>query len=221
MEYTFDAAATRARQEQASKNTFTKWKETSAPDPVKPSDSAPVTTTYADPIPSPTRTRGYSASANSSRYYTPSDYEVSSRPIRVRRMYTTYYSRPVVVYNDPYSSYFWWWLLDQSLDSRAQWAYNHRYDMDPTRYQTLMAEENLAGRVHALESQQLALNSNFTPNGMEQDLMYSDQNVQSSYHTRPTPSGKFMFWLIMIPAGLGGVAFMAWLVFVKRWYTSS
>jgi len=30
--------------------------------------------------------------------------------------------RPVVVYHDPYSRFFWWWLLDRSLDDQAWWA---------------------------------------------------------------------------------------------------
>ena len=40
----------------------------------------------------------------------------------------------MVVYHDPYNSWFWWWLLDQSLETRALWAYNHRLDMDQARY---------------------------------------------------------------------------------------
>ncbi len=64
-------------------------------------------------------------------------------------------SRPVVIYHDPYNSLFWWWLLDRSLDDRAWWAYHHRYDMDPARYQALVAQDQqLEARVEQLEAQQ-------------------------------------------------------------------
>ena len=58
--------------------------------------------------------------------------------------------------NDPYSSLFWWWLLDRSIDEQAYWAYHHRYDMDSGRYDALMASnQQLQNRVTQLEAQQI------------------------------------------------------------------
>ena len=93
--------------------------------------------------------------------------------MRVRTFYAPYYSRPVVVYHDPYNSFFWWWLLDQSLDDRAYWAYHHRYDMDPARYESLLAtDQQLQARVAQLEAQQVARDPQYTPAGLDRDLMY-------------------------------------------------
>src|SRR5579884_260441 len=42
-----------------------------------------------------------------------------NRVQREQVFYHDYWSRPIVVYHDPYNSYFWWWLLDQNARTRA------------------------------------------------------------------------------------------------------
>ena len=81
------------------------------------------------------------------------DYTViRTRPSRINIYFGSYAYRPWIYYNDPYSSLFWWWLLDRSIDEQAYWAYHHRYDMDPGRYDALMASnQQLQNRVSQLE----------------------------------------------------------------------
>jgi hypothetical protein len=122
------------------------------------------------------------------------------------------------VYNDPYNSYFWWWLLDRSLDDRAYWAYHHRYDMDPARYQALVANDaQLDARVSQLEAQQVARDPSYTPTGLDRDLMYSDQYVARNYSTRSTPAGAVAFWVVAVPSAIAATGFFIWLIWFKRW----
>jgi hypothetical protein len=109
---------------------------------------------------------------------------------RAQVFYTTYYTRPVVYYNDPYNSFFWWWLLDRSLDDRAYWAYHHRYDMDDARYQALLAHDAaLQARITQLDMQKLPRESTYVPPGLQDnpDLMYTDDYVNAAYNPQPAP----------------------------------
>jgi hypothetical protein len=146
---------------------------------------------------------------------------LSTRSVRIGTFFQPYYSRPVVIYNDPYSSFFWWWLLDQSIDQRALWAYHHRADMDAARYQALLAQDaNLESRVQQLEAQQVAADPNFVPAGLDQDLMYTDDHVQQAYDTRATARGRLMFW-IFAPILVCSLTYVfVYLVFFKRWNVS-
>ncbi len=145
-----------------------------------------------------------------------------SRPARVETVYREYYTRPVVRYNDPYSSFFWWWLLDRSLEDRARWAYHHRSDMDEGRYQALVQHDAaLESRVRQLEAEQAPVEANYTPPGLDRDLMYSDRQVQLAYSTRSTRAGRVAFWVLAIPTALGLGWFLVWLTFFKRWQVST
>jgi hypothetical protein len=127
-----------------------------------------------------------------------------------------------VRYSDPYSSFFWWWLLDRSLDDRAHWAYHHRYDMDEGRYQALVQHDAaLESHVRQLEAEQVPVEPNYTPPGLDRDLMYSDQQIQRAYSTRSTRAGRVSFWVLAIPTALGLGWFLVWLVFFKRWPVST
>jgi hypothetical protein len=144
-----------------------------------------------------------------------------TRTVRVEHHYAPYYTRPVVVYNDSYNPLFWWWLLDRSLDDRAHWAYHHRASMDAARYQTLLSSDaNLEARVRQLEAQRAPVNPNYVPAGLDADLMYDDQSVQRAYSTRPTTSGRALFWIILVPTAIGTTWFLVWLVFYKRGRTA-
>jgi len=128
----------------------------------------------------------------------------------------------VVVYRDPYDSFFWWWLLDRSLDDRAWWTYHHRYDMDPARYEALVErDQQLERRVAELESQQVPRDPNYVPPGLDRDLMYSDQYVAHAYSNRPTTSGAVAFWVLAVPTAAALCGFFIWLIWFKRWQTSS
>lgn len=133
-----------------------------------------------------------------------------NRQSRQQTFYGTYYSRPVVIYSDPYPSYFWWWMLDRSLEERAMWAYHHRNTMDQQRLRDLYAKDSqLEARVRALEAKGVKVDPNYTPTGMESDLMYSDDYVDAVYNPQGTITDdeghgggsvvlKVIFWLVII-----------------------
>jgi hypothetical protein len=204
----FDSAAARARKEEASKEQFNRFKQSQNPAAAPPNNVPPVAA-------APPRT-------DSRRVYVPDDVTIQTRPSRIYHVFNTYSSYPWVTYRDPYNSFFWWWLLDRSLDDRAWWAYHHRYDMDPVRYQALVAnDQQLQARVAQLEAQQVARDPNYVPSGIDRDLMYSDQYVNRAYSNRPTMGGKVAFWVLGVPLVLGFTAFFIWLIWFKRWQTAT
>lgn len=156
------------------------------------------------------------------------------RETRVQTFYSTYYSHPpltVVHYNDPYSTFFWLWILDRSLDDRARWAYNHRYDMDDARYRDLLAKDaKLEARIRQLEAEKRARDPNYLPSGMtDPDLPYTDEFVNASRnptlkpYVGPTFSG-FMYglwcvivWCFYLALIIGVICLVIWLVFYKEW----
>jgi hypothetical protein len=153
-----------------------------------------------------------------------------TRETRIHTFYSSYpyysdYGRyPVVVYNDPYSNFFWYWLLDQSVERRAMWAYNHRADIDDARYQALLAKDaNLAARIRQLEAEKHAVDPAYVPPGLDQpDLMYTDDYVDSIVNphtvvTHPGWFGKILWWFFMIVIGILVVWFLIYLLFQKRW----
>lgn len=167
-------------------------------------------------IPRTTSTRTYRDTV-----YVPDTTTLSTRGVRIQNVFQTYYTRPYVVYHDSYSSYFWWWLLDQSAENRAMWAYQHRADMDSERYQALLNQDaQLQARVEQLEAQQTPVDPNYAPAGLDRDLMYTDAHVEHAYQIRPTRQGSVMFaifgWIL-----IAGVLYcFVWLVFIHRWKTS-
>jgi hypothetical protein len=210
--FSFDTGAARAQKEAASKREFSKWKQSSETPPPRTGGGFDGT---------PRRPADYSPAPRTPPLFVPTPQVYTTRRVRIEHVFAPYYSRPVVVYRDPYSSFFWWWLLDRSLDERAYWAYHHRYDMDAARYQTLLATDtNLEARVRQLEAQQVAVNPKYVPSGLDPDLMYNDRYVHRVYSNRPTAAGRLCFWLILVPAVAATGAFLVWLVFVKRWQTA-
>ena len=220
--FTFDTAAARARKEEASKQDFTRFKDSQLPRPNAPSDISRSTANTPSYKVTPPPVPGSSDRPYRPRVYIPDAVTLSSRPVRIYNVFNPYYSRPVVVYHDPYNSFFWWWLLDRSLDDRAWWTYHHRYDMDPARYEALVAnDQQLEARVAQLEAQQAPRDPDYTPPGLDRDLMYSDRHVDRAYSNRATTSGKVAFWLFGIPLAIGASGFFIWLIWFKRWPTTT
>jgi len=208
-DFAFDRNAARARKEEASRQEFARFKNASLPKP--PGSEIP-----GPPLATPRPSLG--GGSYRRPVYIPDAETIWTRPARARTIFYPYVERPVVVYRDPYSSFFWWWLLDRTLDDRAAWAYHHRYDMDPARYQALVSENHdLEQRVAQLERNQVPRDPSYTPAGIDRDLMYSDKQVARVYHNRPTTSGRVLFWLVAIPLAAGAGYFLVWLVFFKRW----
>lgn len=152
-----------------------------------------------------------------------------NRETRKRDFYSGYNvppSPPVVVhYRDPYSDLFWFWLLAQSLDRRAEWAY-HRHDMDEARYRTLLEKDRrLEERVRELERQGVKRDPAYVPPELKDnpDLIYTDEYVEAAYNPQPKPASArhalTVLGIIVLVLALG--AFLVWLVFFKRWGASS
>jgi hypothetical protein len=219
---TFDTAAARARKEEGSQSKFREYKEAQRAPAAAPSEAPRAASgepSYrVQPPPPPVSAGGSYRSGG----YVPDAGTLSSRSVRVYHVFNPYRSRPTVIYRDPYDSLFWWWLLDRSLEDRAYWAYHHRYDMDPARYQALVATDSqLEARVEQLEAQQAPRERNYAPAGLDRDLMYSDRYVAHTYSNRPTGVGVVTFWVLAIPLALAVSAFFIWLIWFKRWQTAT
>jgi len=160
--------------------------------------------------------RSYTGRNRTTYDYTPEYHDYATYQTRVRNYYAPYMGRPVVVFHDNFNSFFWLWLLDQSLDTRAQWAYHHRSSMDPARYDALVASDaSLSTRVSQLEQSQAQVNPAFVPTGMERDLMYDDQYAHQVY--RSASHSRLLFWFLAPPIILCVGAFTIWLLFIKKW----
>lgn len=109
----------------------------------------------------------------------------ASRPNRHYTVYQTYYSRttPIVMYSDPYDHYFYWWLLDRSLDQRALWVYNHYDSIDRARINDMYIKDaQLEARVRQLEADKARRDPTWTPTGLDPDLQYHDSYVNAVYN---------------------------------------
>ena len=225
---TFDSAAASARQADTSTSTYNSWKNAARTTTVPSSDDTYTRSSYGQN--SSGQNSGYSqprksyASSGNTYTYIPPINIFSTRQARIHSTYLSYYSRPQTYYRDPYSNFFWWWLLDQSLQNQAYWTYHHRYSMDPSRYQLLMQNQQLAQQVQMLENQQVVRDPSFTPSTLDRDLMYSDQYVQSAANSSgpgiPSTFGKIlsrMFAIILF--GVLSIS-VIWLIFFKRWGNS-
>ncbi len=215
--FSFDTAAAHAQKEQASRRAFDQYKNPRvAGGPLADGSGAPSYQGKPPPI------LGRNDYPYRPPVYVPDTDIIVSRPARTRVIFGPYYSRPVVVYQDPYSSFFWWWLLDRSLDDRAWWAYHHRYEMDAGRYQALLAsDQQLQARVAQLEAQQAARDPSYVPPGMDRDLMYSDGYVANAYNNRPTFLGVGAFFILGVSFVITLCGFIIWLIWFKRWPTAT
>jgi hypothetical protein len=129
---------------------------------------------------------------------------------------------PVVVYSDPYSTVFWYWLLQQSLQTRALWAYNHQPKMDPARYRDLLAKDgDLSSQVRDLEKSGTQRDPGYVPPGIDPDMMYTDEYLDSvanpTWPTFPGIDTTVVETLGKILVVVLVLAFLCWLVFVKQW----
>jgi hypothetical protein len=145
----------------------------------------------------------------------------ASREQRRRVVFPNPPPAPVIVYHDPYSNWFWWWLLTRDLDTRAGWAYHHQGDMDAARYRDLLAkDQQLEARIRELEAKKVPRDPTYAPPGLDPDLMYDDGFVEAAINPQPAPpppSRRLAGAVWKIVLILAGMAFLVWLVFIKRW----
>jgi hypothetical protein len=127
---------------------------------------------------------------------------------------------PVVVYRDPYSNVFWWWLLSRSLEEQAQWAYHHRNDMDEARYRDMLARsKGLEDQVRKLEAGNVSRDPTYVPAGVDPDLVYTDEYVDAVWNPQHFPSltEEDVRAALKVVAVVAVLALLIWLVFIKRW----
>jgi hypothetical protein len=131
-----------------------------------------------------------------------------------------------VYYSDPYSNIFWWWLLSQSLDTRAYWAYNHYGMMDSLRYRDMLDRDKaLEARIRQLEAEKVKRDPTYTPSGVDNDLMYNDGYVEAAVnptvvvpeHAPGSPSHHSGISCLHFVLVAGIVVFLIWFIFFKRW----
>lgn len=221
----FDSAAAREKKIQQSSQQFAQSRP--VPPPVNQTRS-----TTAEPSPQP-RTSYTSRSAGGV-----SNFGSSNRINRVANHYpafSSYYSRPVIIYQDSYSSPFWYWMLDQPRPIRAAWYYNHQQDMDPSRQAALVAADPaLPQAVAEVAATTPTPDPKYTPPGIEHQAMTAPVEVESTSEDSTTDTS-----LPVLPASnafqntypvrnssspwpgmiifIGGLGLVIWLVFFKRW----
>lgn len=111
------------------------------------------------------------------------DETIATRRTREASIFRRYTTQPVpVIYHDSFSPWFWLWLMDRGQHDRDLWIYNHRDEMDDTRYRDLTQKDaDLERRLRDLEQQGVPRDSSYAPAGVDRDLMYNDAAVQQAY----------------------------------------
>ncbi len=117
--------------------------------------------------------------------------------------FSSYYSRPVVIYQDSYSSPFWYWLLDQPRPVRAAWYYHHRSDMDPARQTALVAADPaLTQEVAQVATAAPTPDPTYVPPGIEPQAMTAAvETIEVPAEENPLPaSGNTLNVIPVTPA---------------------
>lgn len=176
--------------EQDSKNTY------SPPSP----PPAPPKISYKTPTGA---TREYDYGGSSEKLKESVNYDRYQRyDNRNRETFSRYANQPIAgttTYNDPINIWFWMWLMDQSLDSKANWAYNHRSEIDDARYNELLAKNvGLKEKIAELEKTGVNKNTGYVPPGLENDpdLQYNKDYVEQV--TNPVNWDSIFFWSSVI-----------------------
>ena len=100
--------------------------------------------------------------------------------------------------------------MDRSQRDRDLWVYNHRDEMDQERYRDLVGKDaDLEHRLDDLENQGVPHDPSYTPSGVDQDLMYDDNQVQRAYAENQS-HGR---WGLLV-LGLVGIALVYLIFFV-------
>lgn len=128
-------------------------------------------------------------------------------------------NQPIIVYSDPYSTAFWYWILAQDLATRAAWGYHHHTKMDPARYHDLLAKDAaVEPEINKLESTGVHRDPAYLPPNIEPDLMYTDDFVDAVVNPVPrTIDTTFIETVGWILAALALLAALYWFIFIKRW----
>jgi hypothetical protein len=90
--------------------------------------------------------------------------------------------------------------------------------MDEARYRDMIKKDpEIEERVKKMEADGVKPDPTHVPPGVDSDLMYTDEYVDAVYNPQgPSLVGGLIF---LLKAGLilAALAFLIWLVFIKRW----
>lgn len=113
-----------------------------------------------------------------------------TRESRVNTTFAPYVVQPAPpAFGDHFGPFFWLWLLDQSSDRRAEWAYHHRDEMDPARLDALRVKDSeLDNRLRRLEQSGKKPDHGYTPEGLDEDLQYDGGFVDAAVNPQPKAS---------------------------------
>ncbi len=153
---------------------------------------------------------------------------------RASSFYGSYYGTPHY-YSDPFSPFLFGYLMSSAINShdRALWMYHHRDQMDEARYREMLAKDaKLEAEIAALKAKNVAVDPNYTPDGMDQDLMYNKDFVNASlgvdqgydpYAGIPAASsggsgaGTVFLWIFGLLFVVVVVGFVGYALFVKEY----
>lgn len=160
-------------------------------------------------------TGGYSTRSSSTRGYSDPDYW-SKRRERERRVFGSPQTTVVHNYSDGISPMFWGFLIGQSINNQAAWAYHHRDSMDDARYRELLARDaTLEAKVKAMEAEGIKRDPNYLPEGVDEDLVYSKPDIATEKEDDGT---GFFTWLLVLTI-IGGAGYLAYYFGFKKKYT--
>lgn len=203
------AAANAAKREQS------RVKAAAAPKPTLRTSSGKTVKVAGTPAASSVRSmssdRFSTRSARSNSYYR-DRIPAGERTVIINRYGGGYYG-------DPYSGLFMYSLLSMSLHNQAMFHHHHWNSYSATRQQQLLAE-NAALKAEMASLSSVPRNPSYSPEGVDSDLMYSDEFVNAAYNPTPVPVEKESNFLVIFAGVLftGFVGWAVWFVLFRRTY---
>ena len=152
--------------------------------------------------------------------------------------YDYYWGRPVGYGIGPYSTGFWWMMMEWNAERRAQWLYHNQARLSAEAYADGARDAAVQQRLAALEAQQVPRNVNYVDPEFASDPtdQYDQNYVEAAYNPTVMPdqssagpaynptvmpsqssggsgAGTVLLWLF----GIGAAVAIVYVVFNVRW----
>ena len=152
--------------------------------------------------------------------------------------YDYYWGRPVGYGIGPYSTGFWWMMMEWNAERRAQWLYHNQARLSAEAYADGARDAAVQQRLAALEAQQVPRNVNYVDSEFASDPtdQYDQNYVEAAYNPTVMPdqssvvrlttprrcrtqsrggpgAGTVLMWLF----GIGAAVAIVYVVFNVRW----
>ncbi len=137
--------------------------------------------------------------------------------------YDYYWGRPIGYGIGPYSSGFWWMMMEWDAQRRADWLYHNQRQLSAEAYADAARDAAVQQRLAALEAQQVPRNVNYVDPEFASDPtdQYDQNYVEAAYNPTMMPPqsrgesgvGTVLLWLF----GISAVVATAYVVFKVRW----